>query len=583
MLSLLRASCNIVRHPIHRLNNAGAVGTFTSVPNKMMISSIRQSRIDPPVASFTTCKYTPVNAPSRTSGTNIYTQYPYQYKHFSTFSKGRARPNNNNNVYEEDDVNIPASEKEQEYVKAELSSVTGTDHAYSDILDKLKDAKLVCEEQLLLDDEDESQSSSSSSSSSSSLIEAMKNVLTIQWEAGMLDDAQQTGEDILSRLIKMHSKDQGEDNDIPQHMDIADIMNMIGSIQSRLNNPEEAERWYNASLEMKRSLLPNNIEYHFEIGKSLNGLALAQIQKYDDSEYGNGDGEINGDTALSIIQMLQEAMDHYVFHGDGGDGKVDQDMADHPHVASINQNLAMLYRRHEDFQMAAQKYEQALRIHMLWASSSDLEVDGSEVIMDLLMNIADCWKGLGEFDKALGRYEEALKMHQLIIRREKRVREHMKEDEDENSSQEESNNGNDIVEFDGEQSKEQGTALEAILRHNIGLMHAQIGQHEDAMAEYQSALRIKKTFGETHPEVAVTLNGIGALLASKGDGQSALAYFREALFIFRENTMVVGDNEDADDDIAQTKKNIELVENHMATGKTMMPGRNRRGKGLFSQ
>mmetsp|Transcript_15834 Transcript_15834/g.23169 ORF Transcript_15834/g.23169 Transcript_15834/m.23169 type:complete len:150 (+) Transcript_15834:1-450(+) len=130
------------------------------------------------------------------------------------------------------------------------------------------------------------------------------------------------------------------------------------------------------------------------------------------------------------------------------------------------------------------------------------------------------------------------------------------------------------------------TTMEAILRRNIGMMHAQDGRYQEAMAEYQTALEIKKMFDETHREVAITLNAIGALLATKGESAPALAHFREALSIFRMNSVsgfTMGDdnvNMDMDEDVAQTKRNIELVENTFG-GRDTGLRRGGRGRGTF--
>lgn len=464
-------------------------------------------------------------------------------------------PTQSGKLYEE---TVPASEKEQEITKAESLGETGTDEAYNALLHKLDEAVKKLDTVALLNN---------GNSTAEDIIEAMQNVAAIQWNVGMLDQAQELQEEILSRLIQMHEHHSTTtENDAgapPQHIDIATTMHTIGSIQSRLNNPHEAKKWFNASLSMKKDVL-SNYAFHYEIGKTLNGLALIKIQldQEDDEDL----------DPLEIISRLEEAENHYIHHGEDTDGEEDNegdavDMADHPHVASINENIAMVYRMVGDSRMALQRYEEALRIQKHWASPQDLSLHGNEHIMNLNIHSGDCLQGMKRFDEALERYKEALRLHMLIVRRESRL----KQENENNNEQDDGVEDKSVVQYS---RKVEATPMEGILRHNMGLMHAHVGRHDLSMEEYQLALDIKKSFGDTHPEVAVTMNAIGAMLATKGEGQSALAHFREALYIFRMHSSAVGD-EDADEDVAQTKKNIELAE------KTLMGQGGRGGRRRF--
>jgi hypothetical protein len=80
---------------------------------------------------------------------------------------------------------------------------------------------------------------------------------------------------------------------------------------------------------------------------------------------------------------------------------------------------------------------------------------------------------------------------------------------------------------------------------------------EDALRELESAYIIKKkVLGEMHPEVASTLNGLGAVHASLGNDGEALSYFRESLMIAR---IHAGKEGDKDPQVMQTLRNISLV------------------------
>jgi len=436
---------------------------------------------------------------------------------------------------------IPAAEKEKEIKKAELLAETGSDRAYNAILHKLTNADTRLHELLQNDNV----------STEQDIIQAMQDVAAIQWNIGMLDEAQTLQEEILSKLVALHS-DATSGNEPSKHLDIAITMHTIGSIQSRLDNPREANKWFNAAFEMKKDLL-SDYSFHYEIGKTLNGLALVKMQ-IDNEE------EIDTDP-LELVRLLGEAENHYTHHGERYDDiqgeEEEQDMADHPHVASINENIAMTYRKYGDLNMALQKYENALRIHKHWVSDEDINLNGNESIMNLNIHCGDCLQGLEIFEQALKRYEEALRLHLLIVRRE--------------ATQEEG------IIAEGSRKLEAITPIAGVLKHNIGMMHSRGGRYTEAMIEFQAAMAIKQSFGEHHPEVANTLNAIGAMQASKGEGDSALAHFKQALEIFRMNSSVIGD-EDHDEDIHQTKQNIKIVQENLAgRGNSRLGGGRMRG------
>ncbi len=411
-----------------------------------------------------------------------------------------------------------AAEQEQQITKARILSDTGTDKVYNDLLHKLKEAEV----QLNLIQNDPA-------SDEKKVIKAMQAVATMQWDLGMLEQAQELQEQILSKLIQKHSTKVDGKAGPPKHLDIAIAMHTIGSIQSRLQNPQEAFKWFNASLAMKEDLLSSKYAYHFEIGKTLNGIALARMQLDQEDEIDANPSE--------YIQMLEEAESHYVHHGEtvevsDGSLKDRKDMSNHPHVASLDENIAMIYRKNGDLKMACQRYENALRIHEYWHDSASME--GNEQIMSLNMHLGDCLGGMQLYEKALERYRKALEQHFFIVKRDQKGK-----------------------------SRNEATAMTGILRHSIGLMQAHLSNYEEAMQEYEEALNIKRSFGGIdHAEVARTLNAMAMLLATKGEGEKALAHLNEALRIFQLNFSLDG-GEDYEEDVIQTQKNIELVEKNL--------------------
>lgn len=78
---------------------------------------------------------------------------------------------------------------------------------------------------------------------------------------------------------------------------------------------------------------------------------------------------------------------------------------------------------------------------------------------------------------------------------------------------------------------------------------------DDALRELESAYVIKKsTLGEVHPDVASSLNALGAVHATLGNDGEALSYFRESLMIAR-----IHADDDQDPNVMQTLRNISLV------------------------
>lgn len=434
----------------------------------------------------------------------------------------------------EDNV-LSSSESEKEIRRIQSIVQTGSEQAYNKTLNALSRAT---EKLKLLQSNGEARQED--------IVKAMKVVATIQWDLGMLKEAQSTQEEILSKLIAIYSPENLMGAHPPKHMEIASTMHTIGSIQSRMNNPVEAKKWFDASLNIKEELL-SSYTHHFEIGKTLNGLALVKMQL----------DEENGDTSdpFDIIQMFNEAEDHYIYHGTRDDREEDhesdpetkEDFADHLQVASINENIAMLYRKHGDLKMALGRYENALRIYRQQYHDDSTLHGGSEHIINLLVDCGDCLSGLGKYDEALKRYEEALKLHMLLVR-------HQRKQE-----------RNSVYCHSEVNSKHVAvvTPLVGVLKHNIGMMYAYLGNYEEAMSEYLNAVSIKKSFGEHHAQVGITYNAIGAMQGAKGDTESALNYFEKALEIFRMHTSAVGD-EDQDENIYCTKKNIEKVQKSLS-------------------
>ena len=436
-----------------------------------------------------------------------------------------------------------APSMENELVKAELAGLTGDDAEYDRLVTELSKA---------LDHlEQTAQNGWEGDDDAQAMIDALQSAANCYWNLGYLDESRDLYEDSLSRLIDLHSDDGtgSTGQQPPDHPQIATTLHWLGSIHARSGNPTEAARWYESALDMKKRVYGNRT-YHPEIGRSLNGLALIQVHQATSSSEDYG-GAIGGDEEAwrRAMELFQEAERNYTFANmdRGGGGRTgiakpaaasveeedNEDYSNHPDLAMILENMAMLFRQNNEHQAALTRYQQALSIRQSnadisgEAGSSGVE-DGK--ILGLMLSAADCLRASSKFDEAAELYEQVLASHI------------------------QANSGNGESQGEGETR----TALEAVIRHALGLIHAECGRHELALEQYGISRDIKVALaGHDHPEVAVTLNAAGAVHGASGDREKALAYFRQALQIFQLHSGAMGDD---DPDVINTQKNIRLIE-----------------------
>ena len=239
------------------------------------------------------------------------------------------------------------SKKEQERIKSEITSHSGggTDE-YELLLNELDE-----QVQLMNALMDKDEENIEGEDSLQLIIKEMQNVAVLQWNLGMLEEAKSLQEDILRRQILYYNADNTANNPqtnvggLPQHLDIAITLHIIGSIQSRLKETEDAKKWFDASLTMKRILLCDELgyEHHYELGKTYNGLAIVGLQTLDDDE-----GDVNSVSIMDIIKLFELAENHFVYHGErtGGEIKCNKDNDDNLFYSKCrinNRRLINLY------------------------------------------------------------------------------------------------------------------------------------------------------------------------------------------------------------------------------------------------
>eukprot|EP00536_Pseudo-nitzschia_multiseries_P016710 jgi/Psemu1/299322/fgenesh1_pm.1208_\ len=191
-------------------------------------------------------------------------------------------------------------------------------------------------------------------------------------------------------------------------------------------------------------------------------------------------------------------------------------------------NQGLVYRLWGEFHVALDKYQQALQVVL---------VDDVETRSALKMHVADMHLALDEAYEALKVYQE------LLI---------------ELAS-------TPASAFTSDSEQQQTLGMRGVLLHNIATIHADLGEHDLALTEFQEALAAKQSAGgENNPEVAKTLNSLGALHAGVFDEKHvALEYFQQALLIARIHAED-GKNSINDPDVVNALQNISIIEQELA-------------------
>jgi tetratricopeptide (TPR) repeat protein len=170
-------------------------------------------------------------------------------------------------------------------------------------------------------------------------------------------------------------------------------------------------------------------------------------------------------------------------------------------------NQGLIHRLWGDYEMALDKYRQALQV-----------VVDEETRQALSLHVADMLSALEEMDQALEVYTELF-----------------------------------------ESTQNQG--MQGVLLHNIAMIHVDQGDYDMAVEEFNLALDVKRqTGGETNPEVYKTLNALGALYGGILDQKAqAMDCFRQALMIAR----IHADDPENDPDVLQALRNLTALEKEM--------------------
>ena len=311
----------------------------------------------------------------------------------------------------------------------------------------------------------------------------------------------------------------------------ANALYRMGKLHMRLRQLGPALQHYQQAQQVLEELLQNDSDHDLSATKeavtTLVGnlwIAMAGVHyhrgRYEES-----------------LQHLLHAQSHLEELIDTNDGKATDSQRLELSSALVKslQHQGLVHRSVEDFETALTLYQQALSIlskqvpgELLaynFVSTNETEPATIESVIteqyqSLRLDIADMMAALEQLEPAIECYEAILAD---VI---KRV----------GSSTE-----------SGEKNKKR-LAIEAIVRHSTGKLHAQLRNYDIAIAHLQTALACKQQVlgdgGETHPEVAKTLNTLGSVYAVTNEKLQALECFQQSLLIARMHASIDEEEED---------------------------------------
>ncbi len=180
---------------------------------------------------------------------------------------------------------------------------------------------------------------------------------------------------------------------------------------------------------------------------------------------------------------------------------------EHPIVASTYNNIGALHYQSNDFARAVREYEKALNILLNNGGEKHVDTAGT------YHNLGVAWKHLGDFNTAREYMVKALGIRQQHHTQQKTA----------------------LEGGTGDQGSMVGAASDVAVSHTaMGQLYAEMVNHEAAMEQYDAALALQtETFGADSPMAATSYNNIGAVHYESGNYNDALKSYQTGLDILR--------------------------------------------------
>lgn len=373
----------------------------------------------------------------------------------------------------------------------------------------------------------------------------------IHYKMGQMEQSQEILFDGLQGLIE--SDLDGDKKEV--QLLKAQIMHLLGACLARCGEFDDASSWYEESLKLKQDLLRDSSDdtsrYHYELGKTFNGLATLEIM--------SGGGNANWEKATTLFQ---DADKHYLhdfrqfedkdtaFGWEDISNETVQLMSPYlvQLVVNVRSNMGELLKQQGRHTDAVELFQLALDLAQMNVTrmnepiNVELEQFGEDepspeerrnAVVDLLVTIADCHAAYENYDEAAASYEQALISH-VTFRR-------LTGNERNESTAQLIENLNTRLPTAAMKTASipldlaNATTVEAAIRNNLAYSLTRINQAKLALDQYEIALQIKRHIGGNNNfEVGRTLMEMGALLGGPmKDLAAALNCFKEALHIYR--------------------------------------------------
>ena len=323
------------------------------------------------------------------------------------------------------------------------------------------------------------------------------------------------------------------------NIDRADSLQRQGTLYRRMNNLLPAGQLYQQALDILNDNDNDGNDTHGDrvrqrkMGQVLMSMAGLQFQRNHVKE---------------SMQLLQKAQTCFAPSSSNNNEPDESSIID---LVMCLQHQGLLHRSQHDFASARDCYEQALTIldPLLIIDQKTLndEEDGDgnkrksyyEKRQGLQLDLADMLAALDQNEQACELYQRILIEDKEIGRQQQAIAR--------------GDNDND--------SEEEPSALEGLVLHNLGRIHAQSPEtRELALEELTRALEIKqKIVGETHIEVLKTLNALGALYGVMESLSAALRCFQQALLIARIHSDNTDEQQEEDETIMLILRNIAIL------------------------
>ena len=261
---------------------------------------------------------------------------------------------------------------------------------------------------------------------------------------------------------------------------IAQLMHELANLFLQTKDVEKAEQHFQDAITLFDE--KNNTMDSVQIGEFVDVL----------NDYGNTLTNINKLTEAELI--FCRALDSCERLPKG----TEKSMAS---MAMTLNNMAVLYKKIFKFELATEKYSEALELYRQLA-----EKDEYAYVPDVAMtlnNLGNLYVTINEYEKAERDFNEALNLFRQLAERDEETYE------------------SDVA-----------TTL-----NNLANLNKVVGKYDKAEKEYQEALSIReRAITPEHPDTAQSYNNLGSVLLEQGDHSKALEYYLKALEI-REKTL----------------------------------------------